>query len=88
MRGGCFAARMEYVRDAFAWELAVVVLYWGTNAHLALYTQPGRAICWQAAPRRMTMSSGPLHLTDSTTWSSQLALLAAAAQYHLPGLDN
>lgn len=26
MRGGCFAARMQYVRDAFAWELAVVAL--------------------------------------------------------------
>lgn len=28
MRGGCFAARTKYVRDAFAWELAGVVLYW------------------------------------------------------------
>lgn len=42
----------KYVRDAFAWELAAVVLYWGTNARLALYTQPGRAICSAGRLRR------------------------------------
>lgn len=87
MRGGCFAASMEYVRDAFAWELAVVVLGDQCTSSAVHPAWSHNLLCWQAAPlKRMTMSSGPLHLADSTI--RRLTLLAAAARYHLPGLDN